>query len=163
MIPKELPKGWKEYICEGFSFIHDSEELNYKQKADMLGQLFSLGAGTGWRPKKITQGAVELFIQNDFKLPKGLERAHEHHRRDTVKILLETKWIADEWWDWYIERDYTTLATRAENRDESNFTNLTTYNIPLEKNLFWGKRVGFEYGKEEKEFLLNLAKKQNLI
>ncbi|MDB9907027.1 hypothetical protein OAD36_03655 [Gammaproteobacteria bacterium] len=157
MIPKKLPKGLKEYICEGFKFIQQSDELEYKQKVDMLGNLFSLGAGTGWRPKAITLGALKLFIENDFKKPLGLERAHKFHRRDTLKTLIETEWKDDEWWDWYAERDYTTLATREENRNEANFENLITFPIPLELNLFWGARVGFEYGKAEKEFLRNLA------
>jgi len=160
MIPKKLPEGLKEYICEGFKFIQQSDELEYKQKVDMLGNLFSLGAGTGWRPQAITLGALKLFIENDFKKPLGLERAHKFHRRDTLKTLIETDWKDNEWWDWYIERDYTTLATREENRNEANFENLPTFKIPLELNLFWGARVGFEYGKAEKDFLKNLAKSQ---
>ena len=159
MIPKNLPVGLKEYICMGFDLIHKSDELKYQKKVDMLGNLFSLGAGTGWRPKAITLGALKLFASNNFNLPKGLERAHEHHRRDTFKILLETDWNNDEWWDWFVERDYTTLATRSENRKESSFESLTIFNIPLELNLFWGKRVGFEYREPEKLFIKNLASK----
>ena len=159
MIPKKLPQGLREYICQGFKFIQQSDELAYQQKVDMLGNLFSLGAGTGWRPRAITMGALRLFSDNNFKLPKGLERAHKFHRRDTLKTLIETNWEGDEWWDWFIERDYTTLATRKENRNEAEFENLTTFEIPLELNLFWGKRVGFEYGEAEREFLKNLANK----
>ena len=163
MIPKKLPIGLKDYICEGFNLIQSSEELDYKQKVNMIGNLFSLGAGTGWRPQAITLGALNFFIENEFKFPKGLERAHKYHRRDTLKTLIETQWTDNEWWDWYIERDYTTLATRAENRNENNFKNLTTYKIPLDLDLFWGKRVGFEYGTSEREFLIKLASENNLI
>ena len=160
MIPKKLPRGLKEYICKGYKLIQQSHELEYQQKVVMLENLFSLGAGAGWRPKAITMGALQLFSDNDFKLPKGLERAHKFHRRDTLKQLIETTWDADEWWDWFIERDYTTLATRKENRNEAEFETLTTFEIPLELNLFWGKRVGFEYGEPEREFLKNLADKK---
>ena len=163
MIHKKLPIGLKDYICEGFNLLQSSEELEYKQKVLMIEILLSLGAGTGWRPQAITLDALQLFIENAFKLPKGLERAHKYHRRDTYKILIETQWTDNEWWDWFIERDYTTLATRAENRNESNFKYLTTFKIPLDLDLFRGKRVGFEYGTSEREFLIMLASENNLI
>ena len=163
MIPKKFRIALKDYICEGFNLIQSSEELDYKEKVDMLASLLSLGAGTGWRPQSITLGALKLFISNTFKLPKGLERAHKYHRRDTMKILIETQWTDNEWWDWLIERDYTILATRAENRDEKNFKHLITYKIPLDLNLFLGKRVGFKYGTSEREFLIKLASENNLI
>ena len=44
-------------------------------------------------------------------------------------------------------------------KSENNFDNVEKYQIPRELNLFRGKRVGFEYGDEEKEFLKNLYKK----
>ncbi|MBT4951576.1 MAG: hypothetical protein HON34_07225 [Pelagibacteraceae bacterium] len=71
--------------------------------------------------------------------------------------------LNNTWWDWFIERDYTTLATRAENRNESNFKYLTTFKIPLDLDLFRGKRVGFAYGTPEREFLIMLASENNLI
>ena len=162
MIPKKITKELKDFICEGFLIIKKSD-YEYKQKVDLLGSLFSLGAGTGWRPREITLGALKLFIKNDFKLPKGLNRAHTYHRRETMRELLEKEWVDDSWWDWYKERDYTVLATRAENSDEKNFHKLLTFEIPLTMNLFSGKRVGFEYRDEEREFLKKLAKKQGLI
>ena len=96
MIPKKLPIGLKDYICEGFNLLQSSEELEYKQKVLMIEILLSLGAGTGWRPQAITLDALQLFIENAFKLPKGLERAHKYHRRDTYKILIETQWTDNE-------------------------------------------------------------------
>ena len=110
----------KEYIINGFNIIKKSN-YNYKQKSAALNQLLSLGAGAGWRPKAITIGAIKLFVDNNFKKPKGLERAHEFHRRDTIKILIEKNWKNDEWWEWFYHRDFTILSTRNENRDEKNF------------------------------------------
>lgn len=163
MIPKNVPPEIKDYICTGFNLIKNSEEFTFQQKKDLLSSLLSLGAGAGWRPLKITHAAVKLFVENDFKLPKGLERAHFYHRRDTMKELIQRDWEGDEWWEWFKERDYTVLSTRKENRDEKNFHKLKTIDIPNEKMLFWGKRVGFEYGPAEKEFIINNAKKLSLI
>ena len=87
----------KEYIINGFNIIKKSN-YNYKQKSAALTQLLSLGAGAGWRPRAITIGALKLFVANNFKKSKGLERAHEFHRRDTIKILIEKNWEKDEWW-----------------------------------------------------------------
>jgi hypothetical protein len=162
MIPKTITPELKKFICDGFHLIKHST-YDYKQKSDLLGSLISMGAGSGWRPREITIGALNLFITNNFKIPKGLERAHIFHRRDTIKELIETDWENDGWWDWLKERDYTVLATRSENRDEKNFSNIQKFEIPLDLNLFWGKRVGFEYSDKEKEFVKALAKQQRLV
>ena len=108
--------------------------------------------------KKISINALKSFVQNDFKRPKGIERAHVVHRRDTLNELLIKDWRGDEWWEWYRERDYTILSTREENRSEIQLKKCDTFDIPLEKNLFLGKRVGYVYGAKEKEFLKGIAK-----
>ena len=161
MIPKTITPELKKFICKGFLLIKHSS-YDYKQKSDLLGSLISMGAGSGWRPREITIGALNLFIANNFKLPKGLERAHIHHRRDVIRQLIELDWENDEWWDWLKERDYTVLATRSENRDEKNFSNIQKFEIPIDLNLFWGKRVGFEFGDKEKKFIRALAKQLEL-
>ena len=73
------------------------------------------------------------------------------------------KWENDDWWDWYKERDYTILSTREENRKEKDFHKIKKIEIPLEKNLFLGKRVGFVYGDAEKHFLRNISHKLDEI
>lgn len=157
MIPSVITPQLKAFICDGFSLIRGSSNYDYLEKANLMASLFSMGAGAGWRPKQITHEAVKLFIANDFKVPKGLERAHwPHSRRETMKILIENNWDGDEWWDWFKDRDYTVLATRAENRDENTFEELPKIEIPLALNLFRGKRVGFVYGDSEKRFLKDL-------
>ena len=151
----------KEYIINGFNIIKKSN-YNYKQKSAALTQLLSLGAGAGWRPRAITIGALKLFVANNFKKSKGLERAHEFHRRDTIKILIEKNWEKDEWWQQFYNRDFTILSTRSENREEKNFTKVKKFPIPIELKLFSGKRVGFVYDKEEKLFLQDLTKEISL-
>jgi hypothetical protein len=163
MIPKEISKELKSYICKGFTLIKNSEEFTFKEKKQLITTLLSLGAGASWRPIQITHNALELFVLNDFKKPKGLERAHIVPRRETIKILIESDWNGYEWWEWYKDRDYTVLSTRKENRDEANFHNVPKIDIPIEENLFWGKPVGFEYGNSEKKFLVNAARKIGLI
>lgn len=163
MIPKDIPIELKEYICSGVSLIKNSKEFTEKQKFTLLSNLLSLGAGAAWQPIQITHAAIQLFVENDFKKPKGLERAHIYHRRKTMTELVQQNWQGDEWWDWYKERDYTVLATRKENRDEAEFHNVAKILIPKEQNLFWGKRVGFEYGEIEKRFVIDAAKKLKMI
>lgn len=162
MILKAITPELKKFICEGFVLIKESEYSD-REKIAFLDKLLSLGAGAGWRPNAITIGAMRLFIDNQFKLPKGLERAHINHRRETMKELLKRDWLGDEWWDWYKERDYTVLAKRSENRDEKNFSSIQIFEIPLHLNLFLGKRVGFAYGNDEKDFIMNLAKDHHLL
>lgn len=151
----------KTYIIEGFHLIRVAKYLSYAEKSEALDRVLSIGAISGilpgWRPKAITEGALKLFIENNFKLPKGLERAHEFHRRHTIKALLEEHWENEEWWEYFEARDYTVLATRSENRREGEFSQITKYSIPIELNLFKGKRVGFTFGEAEKNFLIDLA------
>ena len=149
----------KKFICNGFKLVRNSTDFSEKQKFQLIDRLLSMGAGAGWRPKAISINALKLFIKNDFKKPKGIERAHIHHRRDTLNELLKKKWENDEWWDWYRERDYTILSTREENRKEKDFHKIKIIKIPLEKNLFLGKRVGYVYGDPEKNFLRNISHK----
>jgi hypothetical protein len=154
---KVLPE-LKEYICVGVDLIVHLPTVPDREKKILLRRLLGLGAGASWQPIKITHAAVELFAKNDFKKPKGLERAHIYHRRDTLTKLIEKVSRGEEWWDWYKKQDYTVLATRAENRDESSFKALAKKDIPKEKGLFRGKRVGYVYGDAEKAFLRTAAR-----
>lgn len=167
-IIKVIQKEIKKIIIDGFKSIKDKEELTYQMKVDLISTLFGMGSLVGilpgWRPKYISHNALLLFIENNFKFPKGLERAHEFHRRETFSELLNRDWLDDdEWWSFFYERDFTTLSTRKENRDEKNFNLIKKYHIPLDLKLFLPKRVGFFYGDKEKEFLKQLAKKSNIF
>tara|TARA_B100000900_G_C20548008_1_gene703442 strand:- start:60 stop:554 length:495 start_codon:yes stop_codon:yes gene_type:complete len=161
-------KDIKNFIISGFNLIKHSADLTYKNKADSISYLFGIGSLVGilpgWRPKAISHNALCLFVENNFKYPRGLERAHEHHRRDTLYELINNDWNSDdEWWNFFYERDFTILSTRSENRDERNFNQVISYAIPLEENLFLGKKVGFVYSEKEKIFLANLAVEKNLM
>jgi hypothetical protein len=163
MRPHQVSPELKKFICDGLILIRNS---NYEQgqKAQLLRRLLSLGAGADWTPLKITLGALTLIAKNDFKQPKGIERAHLCHQRETIsKLLEEGKWGRDDWWDWFEERDYTVLATRSENRNEKKFSSLKKFPIPQKLNLFSGKTAGFVYKSEEIKFLRNLAAQQRLI
>jgi hypothetical protein len=158
---------FKNFIVRGFHLVRRNHHLSRAEKAEALDKVLSIGATLGilpgWRPKAITHGALSLFAKSDYKLPKGLERAHEHHRRHTIRALLEEHWEDDKWWEYFESRDYTVLSTRSENRRESEFSEIIKYPIPLELNLFRGKRVGFVYGDAEKNFLIDLAAQNGIL
>jgi hypothetical protein len=158
---------FRNLIVEGFQLIKNSDGLSYSKKAEALDKILSVGATVGilpgWRPKAISHGALQLFVATEFKLPKGLERAHEFHRRHTIKALIEDDWLGEEWWDYFEKRDFTVLSTRSENRKEKEFEKVIKYPIPLELNLFHGKRVGFVYGESEKHFLIDLASRNEMV
>ena len=85
----EISEDLKKFICNGFELIRNSPDFTEKQKFQLTDRLLSMGAGVGWRPKAISINALKLFVKNDFKKPKGLERAHVHHRRHTLNELLK--------------------------------------------------------------------------
>lgn len=148
----------KDYIIQGVSLIQNMDDYSERQRIQLLETILSLGAGAAWRPKAITIGALQAYKDNDFGHVKGLERAHITPRRETLKNILYQKYPENDWWDWYIERDYTVLAKRSENRDEKNFEKLSTIPIPLNLELFQGKRVGWVFDEPEKKFLQGLAR-----
>jgi hypothetical protein len=161
--PKKITPDLKKYICEGVELIRNSEAFSYKEKVDMLKNVISIGAGAGWKPTEITHEAIRLFKDNNFKKPKGLERAHRYHRRDTLKELIMGDWEGGDWWDWFKDRDYTVLATREENRNESSLDACPREKIPKESNLFEGLQSGYRYGKAEKEFIKETARRLGII
>lgn len=147
----------KDYIIQGVSLIQNMDDYSERQRIQLLETILSLGAGAAWQPKAITLGALQAYKNNNFEHIKGLERAHIIPRRETLKEILYRKYPGTDWWDWYVERDYTVLSKRSENRDEKNFEELFKIKIPIEKGLFRGKRVGWVYGEPEKNFLRKIA------
>ena len=93
-------KSLKNFIINGFNTIKSSNDLTHENKVESIGYLFGIGSLIGilpgWRPKAISHNALLLFIENKFMLPKGLERAHELHRRDTFDQLINNNWKSDE-------------------------------------------------------------------
>ena len=147
----------KDYIIRGVSLIQNMDDYSERQRVQLLETILSLGAGVGWQPKAITLAALQAYKDNNFEHVRGLERAHIIPRRETLKKILYRQYPETEWWGWYIEQDYTVLATRSENRDEKNFEKLFKIQIPISKELFRGKRVGWVYGEAEKDFLRTIA------
>lgn len=147
----------KDYIIQGVSLIQNMDDYSERQRIQLLETILSLGAGAAWQPKAITLGALQAYKDNNFEHVRGLERAHIIPRRETLREILYRQYPGTEWWGWYIERDYTVLAKRSENRDEKNFDELFKIEIPISKQLFRGKRVGWVYGEPEKNFLRKIA------
>lgn len=148
----------KDYIIQGVSLVQKLDDYSERQRIQLLETILSLGAGSAWQPKAITFGALQAYKNNNFEHVKGLERAHIIPRRETLKEILYCEYPGTDWWDWYIDRDYTVLAKRSENRDEKNFKKISTIPIPLKLGLFQGKRVGWVYNEPEKKFLQSLAR-----
>ena len=148
----------KDYIIRGVSLVQKLDDYSERQRVQLLETILSLGAGAAWRPKAITFGALQTYKDNNFEHVRGLERAHIIPRRETLKEILYREYPGTDWWDWYIDRDYTVLAKRSENRDEKSFKKLSTIPIPLKLDLFQGKRVGWVFNEPEKKFLQSLAR-----
>ena len=71
-----MSKNIKKFIADGFNLIKESNDLTYKDKVDTIASsnwIFSWNT-SGMESKAISHNALCLFIDNEFKLPRGLER-----------------------------------------------------------------------------------------
>lgn len=55
--------------------------------------------------------ALDAISNNNFKYTSGINRVHKISRDDTYKEMLIKKFNeANEWWDFYLERDKNYLS-----------------------------------------------------
>ena len=107
-----------------------------------------------WRVIGITREALNVFKAHGFKKVSrmGINRGHMHDRADTLKQMLNYPFDnAQDWWDFYYDRDETVLMTSAENMSEKHSR---IYKVP--EGLFHTSGFAWKHGKNEVEFLHDL-------
>jgi poly-beta-hydroxyalkanoate depolymerase len=145
----------REEIYQDYLAIKDmNAPLN--TKISFLTYLFS-NQPNPWRVTGITREALTVFTSHGFKKVSrmGINRSHIEARKDTYRELLERDFNSiEEWWDYYFSRDMTILSTSSENMS-SRFSEI--YPVDEILGLFRTKGYAWKHGKEEIEFLRNLA------
>jgi hypothetical protein len=122
----------------------------------LLTELFSCYEGC-WRVVGITEAAFIAIKNADYRLPKGVTRAHLVKRFDTYTTMLKDPLMdLDTWWAFYLENDRTVLATSAENSksDRRGLPIQIKYEVPA--GLFPSRGFGPRFGKEERAFLRSI-------
>ena len=125
-------------------------------KVKILGEMMASAYDDHWRVIGITKEALNVFQVHGFKKVSrmGINRGHIYDRHDTLKYMLEHPFQdVDEWWDFYYNRDKTILMTSTENMSGKLSDH---YEVP--EGLFRSSGYAWRHGKEEVEFLTELAK-----
>ena len=115
----------------------------------MLGELFAVNPNA-WRVTGITENALKVFQQHDFKRVSrmGINRSHLVDRVKTYTTMLEGPLMdCEEWWNFYFDNDKTVLATSTENMGKGEWSKV--YDIDPQLGLF--KTQGFAWRHKDPE------------
>ena len=115
----------------------------------MLGELFAVNPDA-WRVTGITENALKVFKQHDFKRVSrmGINRSHLVDRVKTYTTMLEGPLMdCEEWWNFYFDNDKTVLATSTENMGKGEWSKV--YDIDPQLGLF--KTQGFAWRHKDPE------------
>ena len=133
-------------------------DIPTKNKVKILGELMASAYDDHWRVIGITKEALNVFQTHGFKRVSrmGINRGHIYDRNETFTYMLENPGAfetAEDWWTFFYNRDKTILMTSTENMSG----NLSEhYEVP--EGLFHASGYAWRHGKEEVEFLTELAK-----
>jgi len=105
----------------------------------------------GWRVVGITKSAVIKIVNNNLRLPKGLQRDHfKKSRSDTYnEIFLNEKYNLEKWWDTVWENDETILMTKEEHNKHKILKKEDVIEVDYKLGFFRNKAVvGMEFTKK---------------
>ena len=141
----------KQILFKAYTKFHEMDGLPVKSKARGFSEI--AGMIPGWRVIGITKAALEKFQKLDYKRPPGrgpdgVNRAHKYSRLETGVIAFENPIRDyDKFWDFWLKRDITVLATVNENYSKES--EVIAYEVPEDLGLF--EAYGYSYRVEDKE------------
>ena len=145
----------KRIIFDGFEVIKKIKNITPSVRHRMLGSLLSMNKNS-WVVIGITKAALIKFIENDFKIHKGVNRSHIEQRSKTSKIMFERNdWTVNSWWRFYKDRDKCILATSSENMNKD--PDFIFADVP--SGLFITRGFAYDVKDKEKQFLMEISKK----
>lgn len=108
-----------------------------------------------WRVIAITKEALNIFKVHGYKKVSrmGINRGHVFDRKDTLDAMINIPFQdAEEWWEFFYNRDQTILQTSTENMSGKLSE---TYEVP--PGLFHTSGYAWKHGTEEIKFLIGLG------
>jgi hypothetical protein len=135
------------------------------QKKNVLFTSLMAGEPWGWKVIGITERAITELSKNNYKYQTGLIcRSHFISRNDTAKAFfgVPVKISREDFFPRYFQTDKTVISLKSENTEKGP-DRFILINQAL--NLFASRLVGFNHGKEERNYLreLHLAFKKGEI
>ena len=117
----------------------------------------------GWRVVGITKKAIIEISNNNFKLPKGLQRDHfKKSRKDTYnEIFVGKKLELEDWWKKVWENDETILMTKNEHQNHNNIEKNDVIKIDFTLGYFRAGGIGMLFTKRDSEYVKVLFEELN--
>ena len=112
----------------------------------------------GWRVVGITKEAVFKIAENNFKLPKGLQRDHRLRSRKKTydEIFKGEKLSFEKWWENVWKYDQTILMTAEEHSQKRQLTENDLIKIDYSLGHFRSAVVGMDFSKRDRQFVRNI-------
>ena len=110
------------------------------------------GQPWSWHVVGVTENALRIFAQNNFKHTKGIVRAHLVDRNTMYEHIMQVErpLTCDALFDFILENDRTVLATSRENARKSDIAK-QYLRIPNDNySLFPSKFIGWRHGEMER-------------
>lgn len=148
----------KQVVHNNYLIIREMEDVPSGVRLKLLSTLFSSNP-TNWRVVGITDNALNVFEQFDFKRVSrmGINRSHLVQRAVQYKEMLfdesafQSRFHNREvFWQEYLMGDRTVLATSKENMSDQE---LRYTEIDESLGLFKTKGYAWTHGDEEEDFL----------
>ena len=143
----------KSVLYDAYIKIFDMK-LPIKRKVRLLSEAMAENP-THWQVIGVTEEALKTFASFDFKKVSrmGINRSHLIDRHVTFTFMLENLMTdIDEWWQYYIDRDKTILATSGENMS-NDFSKIYYFE---NHDLFRSSGFAWKHSKKESSFLQSL-------
>ena len=144
-------------IEEAFKYYKEicTWNMSLAAKRKILSNILEDAYSDHWRVIGITQEALNVFETHGFKKVSrmGINRGHIYDRKDTLTSLIQIPFQdVEEWWNFFYDRDKTILMTSTE-----NMTNKHSQVHAVPEGLFHTAGFAWKHGKEEVQFLTELA------
>ena len=144
-------------IEEAFDYYQQICTWNVSQarKRKLISNILEDCYENHWRVIAITKEALNIFKVHGYKKVShmGINRGHIFDRKDTLDAMINIPFQdAEEWWEFFYNRDQTILQTATENMSGKLSE---TYEVP--PGLFHTSGFAWKHGTEEIEFLIGLG------
>jgi hypothetical protein len=111
-----------------------------------------------WRVVGITKRAVIEIANNNYKLPKGLQRDHfKKSRKETYdEIFVNERLNLEHWWKKVWENDETILMTKDEHNQHNNLNMDDVIKVDYTLGYFRAGGIGMLFTKRDGDYVKTL-------
>ena len=149
----------KELMYSFYLLAFDSS-FGLSKKRHIMGSVLA-HEKWGWRVVGITKKAILKIQQENYNLPKGLQRDHfKRSRAETFNELFDRKHSIDDWWNLIWDGDETILMTKDQHDKHNILDCREIIEVDYRLGYFVNSFVGIKFSRlRDGVFVQNLYEK----